>query len=76
MRASLATLSFAAVIGLVCCQSAAAFPAGAAAIKVAAPAAPMAQPAQYTERRTRHGIVKCYREFVFGRYVCHRYRNW
>jgi hypothetical protein len=31
------------------------------------------EPAQYAERRTRHGIVKCYRTFVIGRYACHYY---
>jgi hypothetical protein len=27
---------------------------------------------QYEERRTRYGVVRCYRSFVIGRYRCHR----
>jgi hypothetical protein len=29
--------------------------------------------AQYEERKTRNGVVKCYRSFVIGRYRCHRF---
>ena len=29
--------------------------------------------AQYDERKTRNGVVKCYRSFVIGRYRCHRF---
>jgi hypothetical protein len=29
--------------------------------------------AQYDERKTRNGVVKCYRNFVIGRYRCHRF---
>jgi hypothetical protein len=29
--------------------------------------------AQYEERKTRNGVVKCYRNFVIGRYRCHRF---
>lgn len=28
---------------------------------------------QFFGRRTRHGVVKCYRTLVIGRYRCHRY---
>jgi hypothetical protein len=28
---------------------------------------------QYEERRTRYGVVRCYRSFVIGRYRCHRF---
>jgi hypothetical protein len=28
---------------------------------------------QYIERRTRHGVVKCYRDLVIGPYRCHHY---
>jgi uncharacterized membrane protein len=45
----------------------------AAAIGQTAAAVASVEPAQYAERRTRHGIVKCYRSFVIGRYACHRY---
>ena len=38
--------------------------------------ADIVQQAQYYERRTRHGLVKCYREAVIGPYVCHRYGYW
>ena len=74
-----AALSLAAFTGRVCCESAGAVPASAPAMKAAAadaaPAAPIEQ-AQYYERHTRHGVVKCYREFVVGRYVCRRYGWW
>jgi hypothetical protein len=30
---------------------------------------------QYAERRTRHGVVKCYRDLVIGPYRCHYYRG-
>jgi len=29
--------------------------------------------AQYEERKTRNGVVKCYRNFVIGRYRCQRF---
>jgi len=32
------------------------------------------QQAQYAERRTRNGVVKCYRDFVVGPYRCHYFR--
>jgi hypothetical protein len=76
MRTKLAALSLAAAAGLICCGPAAAVPASAPAMKAAAAAAsPLAQ-AQYYERHTRHGIVKCYRQFVVGRYVCRHYHSW
>jgi hypothetical protein len=79
MRKTFAALSFAAFAGLVCCQSAAAVPASAPAMQAAAAAVAPAAPthlAQYYERHTRHGVVKCYRELVVGRYVCRRYGWW
>jgi hypothetical protein len=76
MRTTLTALGFAGFIGLVCCQSAGAVPAGTTAIKQAATAASAVQQAQYYERHTRHGIIKCYREAIFGKYTCHRYRYW
>jgi hypothetical protein len=33
--------------------------------------------AQFSEHRvSRHKIVKCYRDFVFGPYRCHTYYYW
>ena len=76
MKRTLVALSFAAGIGLICCQSAGAVPASASAMKEAATAASPVQQAQYAERQTRRGVVKCYRDFVIGPYRCHRYRWW
>jgi hypothetical protein len=76
MRAIFAAASIAAGIGLVCCQNAGAVPAAATAIKESATAASPVQPAQYRERYTRHGMVKCYRDLVVGPYRCHYYRRW
>jgi len=73
MQKTLVALSFAAGIGLVCCQSAGAVPANGAAVQDAATATSPLQRAQYTERRTRHGIVKCFRTLVIGPYRCHYY---
>ena len=75
MQKTLLALSVAAGIGLVGSQSAGAVPANAPAVKEAAPASSLLQPAQYTERRTRRGMVKCYRDFVVGPYHCRYYRN-
>jgi hypothetical protein len=74
MRTTLTALSLAAGIGLMCCQTASAVPADVTAIKEAAAAASAVQQAQYAERRTRRGIVKCYRDLVIGPYRCHLYR--
>jgi hypothetical protein len=74
MRSTLAALSVAAGLGLICCQSAAAFPMDGG-IKQAATAASGIERTQYAEHRGWHHITKCYREFVIGDYVCHRYRN-
>jgi hypothetical protein len=75
MRKMLVAFSFAAGIGLVYSQSASAVPADAAAVKEAATAASSLQQAQYSERRTRRGVVKCYRDLVIGPYRCHYYRD-
>lgn len=75
MQKTLLALSVVAGIGVVGSQSAGAMPANALAVKQAAASASLLQPAQYTERRTRHGVVKCYRDFVVGPYRCHYYRN-
>jgi hypothetical protein len=76
MRMTLAALSLAGVTSLICCGSAAAVPASAPAVKEAAAAVSPLAHAQYYERHTRHGVVKCYRQFVVGRYVCRRYGWW
>jgi len=73
MRNVLAALGLAAAVGAACCQTAGAAPASATGVQQAAAAASALQSAQYAERRTRHGIVKCYREFVVGPYRCHVY---
>ncbi len=66
------TLALAAGIGLMLCQNASALPANAGALAQSASAARPVEQAQYYVRRTRRGLVKCYREFVIGRYVCRR----
>jgi hypothetical protein len=79
MRTTILALCGAAGVALLYCQSvsvAPAGPAGAAAIKDSAARADIVQQAQYYERRTRRGLVKCYREAVIGPYVCHRYGYW
>jgi len=75
MQKALIALSFAAGIGVACSQGAGAMPAGATAVKEAATAASGVQKVQYYERHTRHGVVKCYRDFVVGPYRCHYYRG-
>ncbi len=54
-------------------SGAGAVPADATAVQAAAAAVSPLQQARYAERHTRHGIVKCYREFVVGPYRCHWY---
>ena len=76
MRITLAALGVAVGIGLICCQSAGAVPVDATAMKQAATTAAAVQQAQYYERHTRHGVIKCYREAFIGRYACHRFSNW
>ena len=76
MRMTLAALAFAAGLGGIACQSAAALPVAAGAIDQAATAAAAVQPAQYAERRGKGTVTKCYRDFVVGNYACHTYHNW
>ncbi len=73
MQKTLFALSLAAGIGLVCCQTAGAAPASGTAVKQAASAVSDVTQAQYAERRTRRGVVKCFRDFVVGPYRCHFY---
>ena len=75
MRSTLVALSVAAGLGLICCQSAAAFPMDGSGIQQAATAASGVEHTQYAEHRSWRHITKCYREFVIGDYVCHRYHN-
>jgi hypothetical protein len=76
MRATLTGLVFAGALSFVCYQSAAAVPADAGAMTRAATAISTVQEAQFYARPTRHGIVKCYREFVIGRPVCRHFHRW
>ncbi len=73
MRTIVAALSLASALGLIYCQPAAAVAINAVAIQQTAATGSSVELAQYAERRTRHGIVKCYRSFVIGRYACHYY---
>ena len=74
MRTTLTVLSLAAAIGVVACQSAAAFPIAGSAMQPAA--ASDVEHVQFAERHYRGRVTKCYRELVIGRYVCHTYRRW
>lgn len=75
MRKLLFVGGFAAAFGLVGVSGAGAVPADVTAVKQAAAAASPLQRAQYAERRTRHGVVKCYRDLVIGPYRCHYFRD-
>jgi hypothetical protein len=75
MRATLTGLAFAGVLSL-CYQSADAVPTDAGVMKRAATAISTVQEAQFYARPTRHGIIKCYREFVVGRPVCRHFYRW
>jgi hypothetical protein len=59
-------------LGLAGRDQASAFPISGSAVEQAA-ARPGITEAQFYGSRTRHGIVKCYRTLVIGRYRCHRY---
>ena len=76
MHKTLLALGLAAGVGLAFSQSAAAVPANAPALKEAAATTTTStiQQVQYDEHRTRHGMVKCYRDFVVGPYRCHYFR--
>ena len=76
MRATLTGLAFAGALSLVCYQSADAVPADAGAMKQAATVTSTMQEAQFYARPTRHGVIKCYREFIVGRPVCRRFHRW
>ncbi len=74
MRKTLFAVSLAAGMGALCCQNASALPANGIAVREAATAASAMQQVQYAQRRTRRGVVKCYRDLVVGPYRCHHYR--
>jgi hypothetical protein len=76
MRAILTGLVFVGALNLVCYQSADAVPADAAAMNRAATTASTVQQAQFYARPTRHGVIKCYRQFVVGRPVCRHFYRW
>ena len=76
MLKTLATLSLAAGIGMACCQHAGAFPGSGAGANQTEASASLAQQAQFGGHNSRHGVVKCYREFVFGPYRCHHFWTW
>jgi hypothetical protein len=73
MRKTLLAAGLAAGAAVLPCQNAGALPANAVAIHEAAADVSILQQVQYAERRTRHGIVKCYRDLVIGPYRCHHY---
>jgi hypothetical protein len=75
MRTTLVALSFAAGIGLAGAGAANAAPAAGAGLANAAATASPLTAVQYSEHRTRHGVVKCYRDLVVGPYRCHHFRN-
>jgi len=74
MQRTLIALGFAAGSFVLFSQAAGAMPIDVAEVKEAVAANSAMHPAQYYERRTRHGVVKCYRDLVVGPYHCHRYR--
>jgi hypothetical protein len=67
-----AVLGF-AVVAPVGIADAGAIPADAAIVKQSAAAGSLLQQAQFAGRRTRHGVIKCYRTLVVGPYRCHHF---
>jgi len=76
MRATFMRLAFASAVSFVCYQNADAVPVDAAAMKRAAINASTVQEVQFYARPTRHGVIKCYRQFVVGRPVCRHFHRW
>jgi hypothetical protein len=70
---AITALSFPGAICILGCQGAGAVAVDAAAMKEAASAASTVRQAQFYGRRTRHHVIKCYRELVIGPYMCHRF---
>ena len=71
MRKALLPMTFAASL-ILCDHAANAVTVDVKGVREAATASLRSQ-VQYAERRTRYGVVKCYRSFVVGRYRCHHY---
>jgi hypothetical protein len=69
-------LAFASAASLVCYQNAGAVAVDAAAMMRVATAPSIVHQAQFYARPTRHGVIKCYREFVVGRPVCRHFYRW
>jgi hypothetical protein len=67
-----AVLGF-AVVAPVGTADAGAVPADAAIVKQSAAASSSLQQVQFAGRRTRHGVIKCYRTLVVGPYRCHHF---
>jgi hypothetical protein len=76
MRATLTGLALAGALSLICYQSGNAVPVHAATMKRAAMDVSTMQNAQFYARPTRHGVIKCYRQFVVGRPVCRHFYRW
>jgi hypothetical protein len=76
MRATSTGLALAGAVSLFCYQSAYAVPADAAAMKRAANDFSAVQEVQFYARPTRHGVIKCYRQFVVGPPVCRHFYRW
>jgi hypothetical protein len=73
MRKILFAFSLAAGFSALSGQNAGAVPVNAVAIQEAVAGASLMHEVQYVERRTRHGVVKCYRDLVVGPYRCHHF---
>jgi hypothetical protein len=76
MLATLTGLALSGAVSLFCYQSAYAVPADAAVTKRAANDVSTVQEVQFYARPTRHGVIKCYRQFVVGRPVCRHFYRW
>ncbi len=70
---SLSCAAVAAAIGVLSCQGAGAVPVDAAGMRSAV--APTVEQTIYV-RHTRHGIRKCFHDFIIGPYVCRTYHRW
>ncbi len=75
MRTTLMGLAFVGVLSVVGYRAADAMTMDAAAMNQAAVSASSVQKADYL-RRTRHGVVRCYWDFGWGRTICHRYHGY
>jgi hypothetical protein len=76
MRVTIKRLVLVGTISLIGCGVASSAPISPFGLKKAAVGASAVQPAQYYEHHTRHRVIKCYRELVVGRYVCHSFYRW